>query len=89
VKVEAANLRRRDVDVVGAREVARVRGPQEAEAVREHLEHAFAEDADAFLGLILKERKDDFLLAHAVGAVDFLGVRHVDQLGDMQVFEFG
>ena len=44
VQVEAADLRRRDVDVVGAGEVAGVGRAQEAEAVGQHFEHAVAED---------------------------------------------
>ena len=44
VQVEAADLRRRDVDVVGAGEVRRLGRAQEAEAVGQHLQHAVAED---------------------------------------------
>jgi hypothetical protein len=44
VQVEAADLRRRDVDVVGGRHVAGVGRAQEAEAVRQHFQGAIAED---------------------------------------------
>ena len=44
VQVELADLRRRDVDVVGAGQVVVVGRAQEAEAVGQRLEHAFGED---------------------------------------------
>ena len=44
-QVEAADLRRRDVDVVRTREVVLIGCAQEAEAVRQRLEHALGEDA--------------------------------------------
>ena len=43
-QVEAPDLRRRDVDVVGARQVVLVRRAQEAVAVGQDLEHALGED---------------------------------------------
>ena len=89
VQVEAADLRRRDVDVVGAGEVARVGRAQEAEAVGQDLEHAVAEDALALLRLLLQHREDEVVLAHPVGALDLAGVGDVDQLGDVFGLEFG
>ena len=89
VQVEAADLRRRDVDVVGAGEVGGVGRAQEAEAVGQHLEHAVAEDAFALLRLRLEQREDEVVLAHAVRAFDLDRVRDVEQLGDVLGFEFG
>ena len=45
-QAEAADLRGRDVDVVGAGQVVRLRRAQEAEAVGQHLDDAFADDVD-------------------------------------------
>ena len=53
-QAEAADLRGRDVDVVGAGQVVRFRRAQEAEAVGQHLDDAFADDVD-FLGRELLE----------------------------------
>ena len=77
VQVELADLRRRDVDVVGAGQVVVVGRAQEAEAVGQHLEHAFREDQAALLGARLQDLEDQLLLAHAGRA------RHVELLGDL------
>ncbi len=94
LQIELANLRRRDVDVVRTGQVVVVGRAQEAEAVRQHLEHPFGEDEPALLGLRLQNLKDQFLLAHAGGAADgqVLGDlrelldAHVLQIGDVQAF---
>ena len=67
-QVEAPDLRRRDVDVVGAGQVVVFRRAQEAEAVGQALQHAFGEDEAALLGLRLQDLEDQFLLAEAGGA---------------------
>ena len=77
LQVELANLRRRDVDVVRARQIVVVGRAQEAEAVRQHLEHALGEHEAAQLGLRLEDLEDQILLAHAGGAGD------VQILGDL------
>ena len=77
LQVELADLRRGHVDVVGARQVVVVGGPQEPEAVGQDLEHAFREDEPALLGLRLEDLEDQLLLAHAGGA------RHHQVLGDL------
>ena len=64
-QVEAADLRRRDVDVVGTGQVVVLGGAQEAEAVRQALQHALGEDQARLLGLRLQDREDQILLAHA------------------------
>ena len=65
VQVELADLRRRDVDVVGAGQVVVVGGAQEAEAVGQRLEHAFGEEQAALLGARAQDLEDQLLLAHA------------------------
>ena len=77
LQVELANLRRRDVDVVGAGQVVVVRRPHEPEAVGQHFQHAFGEDEPAQLGLRLQDLEDQILLAHAAEAGD------VEVLGDL------
>ncbi len=77
VQVELADLRRRHVDVVRARQVVVVGRAQEAEAVRQRLEHAFREDVAALLGAHAQDLEDQLLLAHAGGAGD------VELLGDL------
>ena len=64
-QVEAPDLGRRDVDVVGARQVVVVGRAQEAEAVGQHLEHALGEDEPVPLRLPLQDLEDQLLLAEA------------------------
>jgi hypothetical protein len=88
MQVEAADLRRADVDVVGAREVRGVGRAQEAESVGQHFEGAVAEDGFALLRLVLEHREDEVLLAHPVGAVDAGGGRRFEQFGNVEVLQF-
>ena len=80
-QVELADLRRRDVDVVGAGQVVVVGGAQEAEAVGQQLEDAFGEDEAALLGPGAQDLEDQLLLAQAGGAGDFELLGHVRELG--------
>src|SRR6267378_4033152 len=86
VQVEAADLRRRDVDVVGARQVRGLGRAQEAEAVGQHFERAVAEDRLALLRRVLQHGEDQVLLAHPVGTFDAVCHGHLDQLGDVVLF---
>ena len=61
---------------------------QKAEAVGQHFERAVAEDRLAGLGLLLQDRKHQFLFAQPVGVVDFERARHLEQLRDVLGFEF-
>jgi hypothetical protein len=89
MQVEAANLRRAHVDVVGPGEVGGVRRAQEAEAVGQHFERAFPIDAFAFFRLIFEQRKDQVLLAHAVGVFELVGIGHFHELGHVEILEIG
>lgn len=89
VKIEAADLGGRDVDVVRARKIGGVRAAKEAEAVGKHFERAVTEDLLAALGLFLENGEHELLLAHALGVVDFERVGDVEQLRDVKGLEVG
>ena len=74
-QAEAADLRGRDVDVVGAGEVVGIGRAQEAEAVLQHLDDAFADDLDVARRELLEDREHQLLLAQGGGVLDlvFLG----------------
>ena len=88
LQVELANLRRRDVNVVGTGQVVVVGRAQEPEPVGQHFEHAFREDEAALLGLRLQDLENQLLLAHARGAghVQFFG--DLSELLDAHVLQF-
>ena len=88
MQVEAADLRGRDVDVVRAGEVRGVGGAEEPESVREHFQRAVAEDRLPLFRAVLEHREDQVLLAQPVCPLDFVGDGHVDELGDVQGFQF-
>ncbi len=69
-QTEAADLRGRDINVVRAGQVVRLGGAQEAEAVGEHLDDAFADDVDFFRRELLEDREHLLLLAHGRGVLD-------------------
>ena len=78
-----------DIPENRAREVGGVGRAQEAEAVRQHFERAFAENRFALFGAVLEQREYQFLLAQAVGAIDFVLDGHLHQFGDVEVFKVG
>ena len=69
-QVELADLRRRHVDVVLARQVALFGAAQEAEAVGQHFEDTLGVDAAVALDLGLKNLVDHVALGHVVRAAD-------------------
>ena len=89
LQVELADLRRRDVDVVRARQVVVVGRAQEPEAVGQHFEHAFREDEAALLGLRLEDLEDQLLLAHAGRAGDVQVLGDLRELLDALVLQIG
>jgi len=70
VQVEAADLRRGDVDVVRTREVVVIGRPEEAETVRQGLQHPLPEDHAVLLGLGIEDGEDQVLLTQAGRALD-------------------
>ena len=87
-QIELANLRRRDVDIVRARQIVVFRGAQKAEAVRQAFQDAFAEDEAVLLGLRAQDLKNQLLLAHAAGAGDRQFLGDFRQVGDVFLFQF-
>ena len=78
---EAADLRGRDVDIVGTRQVVRFRRAQEAEAVRQHFHHALADDVDTLLGILLQDREHHVLRPERRGVLDLEFFRERQKVG--------
>ncbi len=87
VEVEAADLRRRDVNVVRAREVVVLRRPEKAEALRQNLEYALTEDQPLRLGLVLEDAEDQILAAHPGRVLDPEALGRRAQLADAHLLE--
>src|SRR5690606_36306795 len=79
-QIEAADLARADVDVVGPGEIRAVGRTQEAEAVLQDLEHAVAVDILAAAGVRLEDGEDDVLLARASQILQPHLLRNLHQL---------
>src|SRR5262249_49067811 len=67
-EVEFADLRGRDINVVGAGQIVVVRRTKEAVSVGKYFEDAFGEDVSFFFALCLEDLEDQILLAEAAGA---------------------
>jgi len=80
-QAEAAQQLRRDIDVVGAGQVVGLRRAQEAEAVRQHLQNAAADNGDIVLRQALQDREHHVLLAQGGGVLDLELVGEREQLG--------
>ena len=68
--------------------VAAVGAAQKAETVGQNFQHAVGNDLFPGLGPLLDDRKHQLLLAHAASVVDFQRFGLLEQLGDVQGFEF-
>ena len=79
-QAEAADLTRAHIDVVGAGQIVGLRRAQEAEPVRQGLEHARAEDRLVVLGELPQDREHQVLAAHRVRVLDLKLFGVVDQL---------
>jgi len=79
-QAEAADLRRRDIDVVRTRQVVGVGAAQEAEAVRQDLQHARGDDLDLFIGQSLQDGEQQVLLAQVAGVLDVQALGEGDQV---------
>ncbi len=88
-QVEAADLRRRDVDVVAARQVVGVRSAEESEAVGQDLQHSRAGQAAAAIALRAQDGQDQLGTAQRLGIVDRQLAREADQVGRALLFDVG
>src|ERR1051326_6709843 len=70
LQIEAANLRRRDVYVLGTRQLIVARRTQESETVRQDFQHALAEHQTATLGIGTQDAEDEFVLLEGADALD-------------------
>ncbi len=86
-QAEAADLRRRDVDVVGAGQVVRVGRAQKAEAVGENLDDAFTDNVGFLDRELLENGEHQLLLAHGAGIFDPVLFGERDELGRRFRFE--
>jgi hypothetical protein len=80
-QAEAADLGRRDVDVVRTRQVVRVVRAQEAEPVLKHLDRTGADDLGLVGRELLQDREHQLLLAHGRGILDLDLLREGDEFG--------
>ena len=87
-QVEAADLRGRDVDVIGAGQIVVLGGAQEAEAIGQAFEDALGEDEAALFGLGLQDLEDQLLLAESGGAGHGQVFSDLVELLDAHVLQF-
>src|SRR6516162_4897663 len=81
-QIEAPDLTRAHIDVIGTREIRAIRRAEEAETVLQDLEHAVAVDVLAVPGVRLEDRENDVLLARAGQVLEPHGLGHLHQLVD-------
>ena len=86
-QAETADLRGRDVDIVRSRQIIRFRRAQKAEAVRENLDDAFADNVGLPHRELLEDAEHQLLLAHGAGVFDLELLRKGDELGRRLGFE--
>src|SRR5882672_9423820 len=86
-KAEAADLRGRDVDVVGSRQVIGIRRAQKAKAVGENLDDTFADNIGFLYRQLFEDGEHQLLLTHGAGIFDPFFFRERDELGWRLGFE--
>ena len=86
-EVEPADLGGGDVDVVGAGEVVVIGCAQEAEAVGEGFENAFAVDHPVLFRMGLQQGEDQLLFAHARSALHLQFLGQLRQFVDLLLFQ--
>ena len=89
LKVELANLGRRDIDVVGTGEIVVVGRAEKTVAVGEDFEDTLSEDVSLFFALRLEYFEDEVLFAESAGALDVEAARELAEFGDALFFQFG
>ena len=86
-QVKAANLARRNVDIVRAGQIIVIRRTQKTESVRESLQHSFTVNMTILLSLRLQDRKDQLLLAHIGSAFNIEILADQRQIADFFLLE--
>ncbi len=87
-QVEATDLARRDIDVIGAGEIGSVCRAEEAEAVLENLQHAITGDFLAAFRVLFEQGENHVLLARTghIFYAHFFG--QLEQVGNRLLLEF-
>jgi hypothetical protein len=88
-QIKLSDLRWRNINVVGARQVVVFGRTQETKAIRQCLEHALGEDESALLRLRREHLEDQLLLAHAGRARHVHAFSDAGQFGDRHLLEVG
>ena len=89
LEVEAADLRRGDVNVLRAGQVIEAAGAEEAEAFGEHFQDAFGEQHAGALGVLLEDLENHLVLAHRAEILDAHFLGHVVEVGHGHGLELG
>ena len=90
-QAEPADLRRRNINVVGTGQIIRIGRAKEAEAILQDFDDAFANDFDVAARQLFQNREHQLLLAHDRSVLDFVFFREGKQLGrrlKLQVLQF-
>ena len=88
VQVEAADLARRNVNVVRPRQVVVVGCPEEPESVGEGFQNSLSEDHAILFRVRIKNRKNQVLFPKTRGAFDVEPLGNGGQLINLFVFQF-
>jgi hypothetical protein len=86
LEVELADLRRRNVDVIGAGQIVVIRRAEEAVAIGQNFKDALGEDVALFFALRLENLEDKVLLAETARARNFQGAGDAAKLRDVFFF---
>src|SRR6476646_63808 len=87
-QIEFADLRRGNVNIVGARQIVVVGRAEEAITVRKDFKDTFGEDVAFLFALRLQDLENQILFAHAAGAGEVERAGNFSQLGYVLFFEF-
>ena len=78
---ELPDLARADIDVIRPGQIVRVRRAEEAEAILQHLDNAFADDFHIAGGKVLENGEQQLLLAECTGIFNFQFFRQRHEFG--------
>ena len=89
LQIEPADLRRRNVNVLRAGQVIETLRTQEAEAFRQHFEHALGKQHAGALGIFLEDVENDLVLAHRAEILHAQFLGHLVQLAHLHRLQLG